>query len=98
MTKLLATAAGAVLLVALGPASPGFSASCTIVDGQYRYGAAGERVKSCPKLAKRDKYKVISSRKVTEPRCAGKPRGYSFVRKKPGGKLTQIVCGGGKPN
>jgi hypothetical protein len=93
MTKLIAAVLGAVLLTALLPSADALARtrSCIVVDGKY-YSPAGHRIKRCPRGALRRLYKVKSTRLISEPRCAGKRPGYSFIRKVRGGRLQRIVC------
>lgn len=77
----------------LAPSQSFAKGTCAIVEGTHRYNSAGENVSRCSAMSQRKHYKVVSTRKVSEPRCAGKRAGYSFIRNS-GGHLYQIVCKG----
>jgi hypothetical protein len=93
MMKPILPIVGVALVAVLLPSSAALSRSCTVIEGQA-YDAAGKRIRRCPKGAEQRRFKILTTREITEPRCAGKRRGYSFVRKKAQGQLERVTCTG----
>lgn len=88
-------ASGAALLLGVDPASAASRSHCYVVDRSSHFGASGEPIRRCGLSSARHHYTVGKTLGTGHfAGCAGKPRGYKFIRKVHG-EPQLVTCGAG---